>query len=192
MAEKTVCIDLDDTCVHYNRAFFSLLEKDNIISPNRQPQTSYYYNNNGWETSVDDIGAFVAEYAQKGIYSQLAIYNECQETIKWLKQEGWRIVILTSRLFKKPYSRIVQDTCYNLDAHGIEYDDIILLGSGANKSDIIADLYIDDSPVVLKDLQEHNRNYVIFDQPYNKDIKGNRIKKWSELPLLLKKEKING
>ena len=42
-------------------------------------------------------------------------------------------------------------------------------------------MYIDDGPHNIVQLRAAGFNAIVFDQPYNQDLKGPRVKNWAEL-----------
>ncbi len=48
------------------------------------------------------------------------------------------------------------------------------------KSEVQADLYIEDAPHNVDALREAGNQVIVFDQPYNQDLSGLRAKNWLE------------
>ena len=77
------------------------------------------------------------------------------------------IHIITSRLHPDHPSSTVSDTIKWLDEHSIKYHAITFLDGKGNKADIDCDLYVDDSPKVIKRLKEADKNYIFFANEYS-------------------------
>ena len=60
----------------------------------------------------------------------------------------------------------------------MEYDDICFVG---DKASVYADIYIDDSPSVLHQLSQTNRQVIAYDYPYNRSVLVEmRAKNWQQ------------
>ena len=96
-----------------------------------------------------------------------------------LSDAGIHIRVITHRLYVNwGHASAVADTVGWLDKHRIPYRDICFLG---NKPDVGADVYIDDGPHNIIQLRAAGFNAIVFDQPYNQDLDGPRVKDWAEL-----------
>ena len=89
------------------------------------------------------------------------------------------IRIITHRLYVNWGHQVaVSDTVEWLDRHQIPYRDICFLGA---KPEVEADLYVDDAPHNVLALRAAGNRVVIFDQPYNRDLDGDRVRSWAEM-----------
>lgn len=64
----------------------------------------------------------------------------------------------------------------------IFYSDMIVVDYGPLKSTLDFDVFIDDSPLNAKNIAESGKLVLLFDQPWNRDIKGEGIVRISGFP----------
>lgn len=96
-----------------------------------------------------------------------------------LVDHGVRVRIVTKRfVVEGDKARAATDTAGWLDYCKIPYHDLCLLSS--DKSTCAADLYLDDAPHVIEGLREAGLRAVVFDQPWNRDVEGERVHGWAE------------
>lgn len=89
-----------------------------------------------------------------------------------------RIRIITHRLFiKYTHEMSVRQTVEWLEKHGIPYWDICFMKA---KGAVGADLYIEDSPNNIVDLQNKGKNVLIFTNSTNRKVAGDRADNWDE------------
>ena len=95
-----------------------------------------------------------------------------------IAKAGVRIRIVTHR-FQNPgdHGIAAADTAEWLDRNHIPYNDLCFLDI---KGQVEADIYIDDAPHNIKALQDLDLRILIFDQPWNRHIDGERITNWTE------------
>lgn len=65
-----------------------------------------------------------------------------------------------------------------LKFHGVVYENYVSVIDGTMKADLDYDLFIDDSPLNIKKFIENKKNFLLYSQPWNKNIsnlKGKRI-----------------
>ena len=51
----------------------------------------------------------------------------------------------------------------------------------ARKSVVPCSVYIDDAPHVIEELQSAGKSVVVFDRPWNTNVEGPRIKRWTDM-----------
>ena len=85
---------------------------------------------------------------------------------------------MTHRLFVPgQHERVVQDTARWLEKHKIPYMSLCFAGL---KDSIAATVRIDDLPANIDILRAADQQVVVFEQDYNLDCAGSRIRDWSE------------
>lgn len=93
------------------------------------------------------------------------------EVLRAIRIEGHTIKFVTARC----WSGSVEATHAWLATQGIEYDGIVFV---RDKACVAADLYLDDAPHQIVALRSAGRRAVVFDQPYNRAISGERVVGW--------------
>jgi len=68
-----------------------------------------------------------------------------------------------------------------LNHHNISYDDYISVIDGPMKADLDYDVFIDDSPLNAQNFLQHNKQVILYSQPWNQHVSENRINRISNL-----------
>ncbi len=76
-----------------------------------------------------------------------------------------------------------------LNHHDISYDNYVSVIDGPMKADLDYDVFIDDSPLNASNFLKHNKNVILYSQPWNRNVSDNRIHRISNLSEAV--EKIN-
>jgi 5'-nucleotidase len=137
------------------------------------------YNFSNWPGVSEDFVKFHSEAVAKGLYREMDVIPKASETLWKLDSEGHHIRVITSRFVRHGQNyRVISSTGEWLDKHDIPYRDIMFV---RNKMDVFADIYIDDSPENILAFQKAGRPVIIFEAPYNREMKGLRAKNWDEV-----------
>lgn len=146
------------------------------------------YNCENWALIGKDYDKFKSYHTQAvdaGIYRTMSVMPGASEALWKLSNEGHHIYVVTSRFVAHGQNaKVISDTAVWLDVNNIPYRDIMFL---AKKTDIQADVYIDDAPHNIEAFRKLGRNVVIFDAPYNRNIPGLRANDWTEAYQILTK-----
>lgn len=184
MAEKRrpiIGVDLDNTALEYSEALWAdIARQDGLdvakhIAKYTDP-TSYDYE--GWAGFPEDFMRRHLAAVDAGLYANLVAKADASKYLWKLSDEEYHIRIITARFVGHNRSaRIVADTAYSLDAQNIPMRDLVFTSA---KTDIYADLYIDDAPKNIIALREKGSRVIIFDAPYNRHLEGERATTWKE------------
>ena len=105
-------------------------------------------------------------------------------TLRRLSDEGYRIRIITHRLFINFFHEAsVRQTIRWLDKHGIPYRDLCFMGE---KDQVGADVYIDDSPDNVEALRAAGHLCICFANSANRGIEAPRARNWEQVYELIK------
>ena len=105
-------------------------------------------------------------------------------TLRKLSDEGYRIRIITHRLFINFFHEAsVRQTIRWLDKHGVPYRDLCFMGE---KDQVGADVYIDDSPDNVAALRAAGHYVICFANSANKGVDPPRVRKWEEVYQLIR------
>lgn len=186
----TIAVDLDNTSCEYTNGLRHKVGKQLGINPAQFAKhfpTVYDYAmwKNGWH-EMDTQAKFFelhSKAVEDGLFEDLLPYDGVSETLWKFHEQGHFIRIVTAR-FLKPGDRykVMESTSKFLDKHNIPVDDIAFT---ERKVDVMADVYIDDSPGNIQRLTAAGRQVIIFDQPYNQGIDGLRAKNWAEVEVII-------
>ena len=121
---------------------------------------------------------------QRDLFETCAPIKGAATTLRRLSDEGYRIRIITHRLFINFFHEAsVRQTIRWLDKHGVPYRDLCFMGE---KDQVGADVYIDDSPDNLTALRAAGHYAICFANSANKGIEAPRARKWEEVYTLIK------
>lgn len=194
-------LDLDDTSAFYLEGLKQfIVEKeadffngmsDEEIKAHFPDLTSY--DDFIWSRINGDRSKFEAyhcEAVESGLFRRLTPQPGVSEALWKLNNEhDFHIYVITSRFVKHgQHARVLTDTATWLDENKIPYRDIMFV---KNKVDVVADVYIDDSPTNIRNLRAAGREVIVFDQTYNREFDGPRAKNWDEAYQLLSNMKFN-
>jgi len=121
---------------------------------------------------------------QRDLFETCVPIRGAATTLRRLSDEGYRIRIITHRLFINFFHEAsVRQTIRWLDKHGIPYRDLCFMGE---KDQVGADAYIEDSPENLVALRAAGHFAICFVNSANKQIEAPRARKWDEVYTLIK------
>jgi len=181
-------VDLDGVCADYQGAFKELVARESGWALEDFPeQTTWAFGDSGWP--VRDEQHYL-ELHHRGVtedrlFTTLREIKGASDTLWRLSDLGVHIRIVTHRLFLSwEHADVVAQTVEWLQqprSDGrplIPYRDLCFMG---NKTDVGADLYVDDAPHNVAALRDSHSDVIIFDQPYNREISGLRAYTWDDV-----------
>lgn len=167
-------IDIDDTITETSHLIKCILEENNLTNQSNDFDS---YSKLELDSFEDLIRANVDE-----VLSRCPIKPNAKEVIKYLKEKGNKIFLITSR--SNYYSpNVYQITIDYLKSHDIEYDEL-LFGYEEKKEICLEkklDIMVDDSKRIIESLKNTKIDAIIFDAVYNKDYEGKRVNNWLEI-----------
>jgi 5'-nucleotidase len=173
-------VDLDAVCADYEGAFrTSVARQFGRDETELTPQTVMDAYSEWGMTFEEFQQAHLRAVLEDRMFREMAPLPGVSESLWQLSDEGVWIRIITHRLiFNGAHEVSAADTAWWLDHHDIPYRDLCFIGA---KPDVGADLYVDDSPTNIVNLRANGRTVLAFDQPYNRDLAGPRVRDWSEV-----------
>ena len=121
---------------------------------------------------------------QRDLFETCVPIKGAATTLRRLSDEGYRIRIITHRLFINFFHEAsVRQTIRWLDKHGVPYRDLCFMGE---KDQVGADVYIDDSPDNIAALRAAGHYAICFANSANKGIEAPRARKWEEVYQLIR------
>ncbi len=173
-------VDLDGVCADYTEAFAAVVAAEKGCHSDDLPRArSWSFE----EWGIEELGGFERLHRiavlDKRIFRSMPVIEGCAEALWRLSDAGVWIRIITHRLVVNWGHQVaVADTVAWLDASGLPYRDLCFLGA---KPEIEADCYIDDAPHNVEALRARGNDVLVFDQPYNGDVAGPRVRTWPEV-----------
>lgn len=188
--KMTIAVDLDGTTGDYEGALRSKLAEILEVSPDKVAEafpavTEYDMSISGWFgiNNFEDFRDLHSEAVRRGMFEDMKPYVGASEVLWSLHNKGHFIRVVTARFLKPGDRYIVGETTFSfLDKNDIPVDDIAFT---ARKTEVIADVYIDDSPENITKLRAAGRTVIIFDQPYNRSFDGLRASTWAEVEAII-------
>jgi len=140
-----------------------------------------------WGISTPDQYDSLHRFAvtQRELFKTIPMIPGARKYLRLLSEEGFRIRIITHRLFIRYFhDRAVLQTMEWLDHHGIPFWDLCFM---KEKDQVGADIYVEDSPANVKRLRERGHYTICFANSTNKDILPPRVGTWEEVYTLVRK-----
>lgn len=171
-------LDLDECIFNYLGGFRKYLEAQGYKIPKEQPNT-WNLGDAGWVADEHEFKAKHEEAVSNGLYSNLELLPDAQETIWDFVRSGYESNIITSRfVVNKQHLLVVKQTAEAIEKHELPYSNIMFQ---KNKNRFIADGYVDDGPHNIEALKECNRFIVKMNQPYNTHLDVPGADGWLEI-----------
>ncbi len=116
---------------------------------------------------------------QRELFKTMPMIPGARKYLRKLSDEGYHIRIITHRLFiHYSHASAVQQTVAWLDGHGIPYWDLCFM---KEKSEVGADIYVEDNPDNVTELREKGLYTICFANSTNKHMHAPRAASWSEV-----------
>lgn len=185
-----LAVDLDGVCGDYVAAFRAVVACELGVSQRDLPTpTTWEFAEAGW--GIDSTEQFLRLHHRAVVDPAWEIFRQMEPmpgvaAALWdLSDRGVHIHVATARMMpgRRTHAKVAGDTQEWLDRHNIPYRSISFV---SNKSWVVADLYVDDSPGQIAGLRRAGRRAVVFDQPYNRTLPGLRVGSWSDLNRLVR------
>jgi len=172
-------LDLDNVSSQYTTEFRRFVSRFTGRPESEFPEpTEWNFSDSGWGISNEDYLTYHARAVEQGMFRSMEPMPGVSKALWELSDAGVHIRIVTHRLIKnQQHQTVAADTCSWLDRENIPYRDICFLGE---KSDVNADVFIDDAPHNIDALRTAGKSVLIFDHAYNRACAGTRVKNWDE------------
>jgi 5'(3')-deoxyribonucleotidase len=172
-------VDLDGVCANYTAGFRQIVAADRGVDPSTLP-SARSWGFEEWGLDGEEFGRLHRlAVNDKRMLRSLPAFDGCADSLWRLSDAGVWIRIITHRLYVNwGHAAVVSDTVTWLDDNRIPYRDLCFLG---DKPEVGADVYIDDAPHNITALRQAGNRVIVFDQPYNHDLRGPRARSWREV-----------
>ncbi len=121
---------------------------------------------------------------ERDLFRTVPMIPGARRVLRKLSGEKYRIRIITHRLFIRYFHELaVRQTIHWLDHHGIPYWDLCFM---KEKSQVGADIYVEDSPENVLSLRASGNFTICFGNTTNKHIEGPRATTWDEVYDMIK------
>ncbi len=173
-------VDLDGVCADfYGR--MRQIAAEWFERPIEELSTEVSYGLSEWgitnQSQYDSLHRFAV--TQRELFSSMEVIPGARKYLRQLSDEGFRIRIITHRLFIHYFhAAAVQQTVNWLDSHGIPYWDLCFMKA---KTQVGADIYIEDSPGNIEQLRSKGFKTICFGNSTNRHIEKPRAESWQEV-----------
>ena len=178
-------IDLDGVCANfYARMREIAAEWFEVDIDTLTPSPTYGLQE--WGVKGPDQYAQLHRFAvtQRQLFSSAPPIPGARSTLHRLSDEGYRIRIITHRLFIHFFHQeSVSQTIRWLDEHGMPYSDLCFM---QEKDQVGADVYVDDAPKNIDTLRAHGHYAICFGNSTNPHLAPPRALGWEEVYALIK------
>lgn len=177
-------VDLDGVCGDYVAALRPVVAAELGCPASDLPEpTEWDLTKVGWGIESDEDMIRIQQKAvvdpEWEIFRRMAPIPGAVEALQALSSMGVHIHILTARMMPglRSHAKVAGDTQEWLDRHRIPYRSITFT---EDKTKVLADIYIDDSPAQVLRLRAAGRRAIVFDQLYNRRVQGLRADGWPQ------------
>jgi 5'-nucleotidase len=169
-----ILVDMDGVIADWGRAYgesLDLFGEDAAGIPRHKDQKTFDLHAGRTQTEKDLINAVMIE---PGFYSRLDPIPGAKDALKAMVAQGHDVRIVTSPWISNP-------TCASdklnwvVKHYGSHWGPRVIIT--ADKTLVHGDILVDDKPEI-KGAHEPTWEHVLFDQPYNQDIKKRRVLDW--------------
>lgn len=178
-------VDLDGVCANFYARMREVaaewFEKDIDELP-----LDVSYGLSEWGIDSSDEYASLHRFAvtQRDLFATMPMMEGARRVLRQLSGEGYRIRIITHRLFIHYFHETaVRQTIAWLDHHGIPYWDLCFM---KEKDQVGADIYIEDSPENVEKLRHQGHYAICFANSTNVHLDEPRAANWDEVDELIK------
>jgi 5'(3')-deoxyribonucleotidase len=181
-------VDLDGVVGDYEHIFRLVVADEEGRDPDLLgPQTHWGFGDSGWPIRDED---HYLELHRRGIakhkmFAEMLPVAGASDALWRLSDAGVHIRIVTHRLYVNwDHESVVAQTVGWLQSPRqdgrplIPYRDLCFMG---DKTDVGADLYVDDAPHNIAALRANHADVICFDRLYNRNIPGLRAANWDEV-----------
>lgn len=181
-------VDFDNVLADYTNTFGKLYKKLKGITTELPEVLDWDFGS--WSITREEFNTYHKLFIKNNWTSVMPPLKDALSLLKKLKEENNVIKIITHRATNLDFNsetrnEITKQTSDWLHLYNVCYDELCFV---KNKTEIFADVYLDDSPAVIAECLENRKNYIIFDYAYNRDLPGARIRNWLELEQCLQKK----
>lgn len=173
--------DLDGTSGDFHASFRNVLMEHqgftNAQIPARVPKV-YSYIDAGCFPDFNTFQTALHEATQQRVYYLMKPYEGFRKHLTAMYESGAEIKIITSR----PDDAMEDTISWLEEVAKVPYHSITITHE---KTKVPADVYIDDMPGHIENFRKAGHRAIIFDQPYNRDMDGERVHSWKELGEIL-------
>lgn len=163
--EFVLGLDLDGVVMDYYPAI-RVLAAEWLGVPESSLTPEVTFGLSEWGIGQEEYHRLHRFAVDRGLFLNGPVLPGAPQSLRRLSQEGVRIRIVTHRLCVHDCHRLAaQQTVEWLDFHAIPYWDLCFM---REKGEVSADVYLDDAPQNIEDLQRRGRPVIAFTNSTNR------------------------
>lgn len=172
-------LDLDGVSVDYVAGLKKFAEDEFGKKMAEHLPNTYSMVEEGYFNSVGEFLHIHKSFVKSGGLATVKLLEDnISHLIKDLQDAGHKVHAITARSMDGLCNnQILDDTIKNMELHNIDLDSLTITH---DKHEANCDIYIEDSPKNHTTLTQHGHLCVIRHQPYNANVDGVRVNRFSE------------
>ena len=175
-------VDLDGVCADFYGMMRPIVADWLGVDVADLSSTDFRYGLQAWGVRDREHYKRIHRYAvtQRRLFLDVEPMGGAGAALRRLSDDGVHIRIITHRLFIRHFhQQAVTQTVEWLDGHGIPYWDLCFV---ADKVEVGADLYVEDTPDNITSLTMLEKPVIVFTNPTNRDLSADlRADTWEEV-----------
>jgi 5'(3')-deoxyribonucleotidase len=177
-------VDLDGVCADFYGRMREIAAEW-FERPLKELTTDVSYGLPEWGVKGDEYQSLHRfAVTERDLFRTVPMIPGARRVLRHLSNEGYRIRIITHRLFIRYFHELaVTQTIHWLDHHGIPYWDLCFM---KEKDQVGTDIYVEDSPDNVERLRKHGHYTICFANSTNKHIGAPRADSWDDVHRLIK------
>lgn len=180
-SDQTIAVDLDGVTCNLDAAMRPLLA-DHLDTHPADLEGPYEYWFTDW-LDRRDSDAIYDQHLPDGLLADMPPIDGALDAIRKLQQQAGSLIVVTARGVRPHRAPLeVPQTHQWLNNHGLQPDAVHFT---RDKHTIPFDVLIDDHPDNICDVRQAGRRAIVFDQPYNRHVEGERAATWQDVRALL-------
>lgn len=182
-------LDLDNTVARYSEGLHSVGRATGVLNGEFRLPTTYNMVEEGW---FSDFSEFLPTHQnlchQAGLADLGLLQADLNNLVRRWQADGHEVVVITARIMddhdEALRRKVLAGTHKWVNTFLPAADETFIVDHSKNSKLVAnADLYVDDSPGVVNGLREAGKRVIIRDQPYNRDLTGERVTCLSQITL---------
>jgi 5'(3')-deoxyribonucleotidase len=172
-------VDLDGVCADFYGRMREIAAEW-FEKPVNELTTDVSYGLREWGVREDEYSSLHRfAVTERDLFTTTPMIPGARKVLRTLSSEGYRIRIITHRLFINYFHEMaVSQTIHWLDHHGIPYRDLCFM---KDKEQVGADIYVEDSPDNIRALRTEDNFAICFANSTNQHIEAPRAETWDQV-----------
>lgn len=174
-------LDLDNTVARYSEGLHAAGKNAGVLTGDFRLPVTYNMVEEGWFSDFSDfLPVHQSLCHQDGLADLGLLQEDLNGLVRSWQAEGHEVVVITARIMddhdEALRAKVVAGTHRWVETFLPAADETFIVDHSKNSKLIAdADVYVDDSPGVVNGLRAAGKRVIVRDQPYNRDLGGERV-----------------